>query len=159
MKQYTLKLDNTRQRPVVILNNGLTALFDTGAYIPVWTDDEDILTSELGAQLVRKGVPLSGFGGCTYGNLYKVNIDIGGILYPNMHIIANNEINATFNLILSATMFEGLIYQIDTVNHVLNVEVPDWESNVRNLRVVSEEGKLFVLCDAIDELASISSVS
>lgn len=120
MKQYTLKLDNTRQRPVVILNNGLTALLDTGAYIPVWTDDEDILTSELGAELVRKDVPLSGFGGCTHGNLYKVNIDIGGILYPNMHIIANNEINATFNLILSATMFEGLIYQIDTVNHVLN---------------------------------------
>lgn len=120
MKQYTLKLDNTRQRPVVILNNGLTALLDTGAYIPVWTDDEDILTSELGAELVRKDVPLSGFGGCTHGNLYKVNIDIGGILYPNMHVIANNEINATFNLILSATMFEGLIYQIDTVNHVLN---------------------------------------
>lgn len=53
MKQYTLRLDKTRQRPVVILNNGLTALFDTGAYIPVWTDDEDILISELGAVLVR----------------------------------------------------------------------------------------------------------
>lgn len=81
-----------------------------------------------------------------------VNIDIGGILYPNMHVIANNEINATFNLILSATMFEGLIYQIDTVNHVLNIEVPDWESNVRNLRVVDEEGKFFVLCDAADTM-------
>lgn len=78
MKQYTLRLDKTRQRPVVILNNGLTALFDTGAYIPVWTDDEDILMSELGAVLVRKDVPLSGFGGSTFGNLYKVNLDIGG---------------------------------------------------------------------------------
>ena len=150
MKQYTLKLDNTRQRPVVILNNGLTALLDTGAYIPVWTDDEDILTSELGAELVKKDVPLSGFGGCTLGNLYKVNIDIGGILYPNMHIIANNDINATFNLILSATMFEGLVYQIDTVNHVLNIEIPDKESNVRNLRVEDDEGRLFVLCVASD---------
>lgn len=77
-----------------------------------------------------------------------MSIDIGGILYPNMHVIANNDINATFNLILSATMFEGLIYQIDTVNHVLNVEIPDGESNVRNLRVVNEEGRLFVLCSA-----------
>ncbi|MBD5473843.1 MAG: hypothetical protein HDR20_13410 [Lachnospiraceae bacterium] len=68
MKQYTLRLDKTRQRPVVILNNGLTALFDTGAYIPVWTDDEDILIFELGAILVRKDVPLSGFGGSTFGN-------------------------------------------------------------------------------------------
>lgn len=148
MKQYTMKLDNTRQRPVVILNNGLTALLDTGAYIPVWTDDEDILTSEMGAELVRKDVPLSGFGGCTHGNLYQVSIDIGGILYPNMHVIANNDINATFNLILSATMFAGLIYQIDTVNHMLNIEIPDGESNVRNLRVVNEEGRLFVLCSA-----------
>ena len=65
-----------------------------------------------------------------------------------MHIIANNEINATFNLILSATMFEGLIYQIDTVNHMLNIEIPDWGSNVRNLRVVNEDGKIFVLCNA-----------
>lgn len=146
MKQYTLRLDKTRQRPVVILNNGLTALLDTGAYIPVWTDDEDILISEMGAALVEKDVSLSGFGGSTLGNLYKVNLDIGGIMYPGMNIIANNEINATFNLILSATMFEGLIYQIDTVNHMLNIEIPDWESNVRNLKVVNEDGKTFVLC-------------
>lgn len=148
MKQYTLRLDKTRQRPVVILNNVLTALFDTGAYIPVWTDDEDILISELDAVLVRENVPLSGFGGLTFGNLYKVDLDIGGILYPNMHIIANDEINATFNLILSATMFAGLIYQIDTVNHMLNIEIPDCESNVRNLRIVNENGKIFVLCSA-----------
>ncbi len=37
-KQFTLKLDKNRQRPVVLLSNGLTALLDTGAYIPVWTD-------------------------------------------------------------------------------------------------------------------------
>lgn len=150
MKQYALKLDKTRQRPVVILKNGLTALFDTGAYIPVWTDDEDILVSDLNAVLVKKNMPLSGFGGSTVGNLYEVSLDIGGIFYPSMHIIANNEINATFNLILSATMFEGLIYQIDTVNHMLNIEIPDWESNVRNLKIMNEEGKIFVLCSAVE---------
>ena len=67
-----------------------------------------------------------------------------------MHIIANNEINGTFNVILSATMFDGLIYHIDNVNHVLNIEIPDWESNVRNLRVVNKEGKIFVLCNAAE---------
>ncbi len=125
MKQFTMKLDKKHQRPVVVLKNGLTALFDTGAYIPVWTDDEDILVSFLGAEFIRNDVQLSGFGGIAYGNLYKVSIDVGGILYPNMHIIANNDIDASFNFILSATMFNGLIYQIDTVNHVLNIDVPD----------------------------------
>lgn len=99
----------------------------------------------LNAVLVKKNMPLSGFGGSTIGNLYEVSLDIGGILYPSMHIIANNEINATFNLILSATMFEGFIYQIDTVNHMLNIEIPDRESNVRNFRIMNKEGKVFVL--------------
>ena len=146
MKQFTLKLDKNRQRPVVLLSNGLTALLDTGAYIPVWTDVEDILVSDMGAELIKENVPLSGFGGSTYGNLYKVSIDIGGIFYPNMHIIANNDINASFNLILSATMFDGLIYQIDTVNHVLNIDVPDHEGIIRNLRIENKHGKQLVLC-------------
>lgn len=147
MKQYTMQLDKHSKRPVIILNNELTALLDTGAYIPVWTDDEDILVSKLNGELVRKNVPLSGFGGATSGNLYKVTLDVGGILYPNMHIVANSELNVSFNLILSATMFDGLIYQIDTVNHVLNIDVPDDESNIRNLRVENKNGKQFVLCD------------
>ncbi len=149
MKQFTMKLDKKHQRPVVVLKNGLTALFDTGAYIPVWTDDEDILVSFLGAEFIRNDVQLSGFGGIAYGNLYKVSIDVGGILYPNMHIIANNDIDASFNFILSVTMFNGLIYQIDTVNHVLNIDVPDSESIVRNLRVESRDGRQFVLCNGL----------
>ena len=147
MKQYSMNLDKKYKRPVVLLGNGLTALLDTGAYIPIWTDEEDILVSDMDAELVKEKVPFSGFGGFTYGNLYKVSIDIGGIIYPNMHIIANNDINAAFNLILSATMFDGLIYQIDTVNHVLNVDIPDYESNIRNLRIENKDGRQFVLCD------------
>jgi len=144
-----MKLDKKSQRPVVVLKNGLTALLDTGAYIPVWTDDEDILISFLEAEFIRNNVQMSGFGGITYGNLYKVNIDVGGILYPNMHIIANNSIDAIFNFILSATMFDGLLYQIDTVHHVLNIDVLDTESIVRNLRIESRDGQQFVLCNGI----------
>lgn len=146
MKQYSLNLDKQYKRPVVLLNNGLTALLDMGAYIPVWTDEEDILIADMGAELVKEKVPLSGFGGATYGNLYRVSIIVGGIIYPNMHIIANNNIDAAFNLILSATMFDGLIYQIDTINHVLNVDMSNNESNIRNLRIESKDGRQFVLC-------------
>ena len=140
MKQYTMRLDLNHQRPVVMLKNGLTALLDTGAYIPIWTDDEKILVSRLGAKLIQRDVPISGFGGSTCGNMYKVTMDIGGILYPELHIVANNELNVSFNFIISATMFEGLMYQIDTVNHVLNIDVPDHESNIRNMKVVIRTG-------------------
>ena len=53
MKQMTLQLDSRQQRPVVRLKNGLRALLDTGAYIPVWTDDEDILVENLGATMFQ----------------------------------------------------------------------------------------------------------
>ncbi|MDE7477593.1 MAG: hypothetical protein K2M91_06545, partial [Lachnospiraceae bacterium] len=66
-----MNLDKKYKRPVVLLGNGLTALLDTGAYIPVWTDEEDILVSDMDAELVKEKVPFSGFGGFTYGNLYK----------------------------------------------------------------------------------------
>lgn len=42
MRQFTLELDKGSQRPVVTLESwaNVAALFDTGAIVPVWTDDE-----------------------------------------------------------------------------------------------------------------------
>lgn len=150
MRQFSLNLDATQQRPVVVLKN-LTALLDTGAYIPVWTDDEEILVSDLGAKLVKKDVPFAGFGGTTYGNLYQVTLEVGDLIFPNMHIVANNELNTSYNLILSATMFDGLIYEINTRFHVLNFTIINDSDLVRNLRVVDKNGKIHVLCSADNE--------
>lgn len=147
MKQFTLRLDATQQRPMVLLKNSLTALLDTGAYIPIWTDDEDILVSVLGGKLIKRNVPFTGFGGTAYGNLYQVTLEIGDLIFPNMHIVANSELNTSYNLILSATMFEGLSYEIDTKRHRLNVSVPDEEALVRNLRIVDSNGSLHILCN------------
>lgn len=150
MKQFTLNLDKKQQRPVVLLNN-LSALLDTGAYIPVWTDAEEILVSGLGATLVKKDVPFTGFGGIAYGNLYQVTIKVGDLIFPNMHIVANSELNNSYNLILSATMFDGLVYEINTKTHKLNITVPNDESNIRNLRIEDANGHLHVLCSSDEE--------
>ena len=115
MKQFTLRLDRKQQRPVVLLKNALTALVDTGAFIPVWTDDEEILENVLDAELVKEKVPFIGFGGIAFGNLYQVTIEVGDLIFPNMHIVANNELDTSYNLILSATMFQNLIYEIDDI--------------------------------------------
>ncbi len=147
MKQFTLNLDKRQQRPVVLLNN-LSALLDTGAYIPVWTDDEEILVTNFDGKLVKKNVPFTGFGGVAYGNLYQVNINIGDLVFPNMHIVANGDLNSSYNLILSATMFDGLIYEINTKTHKLNITVPNGESNIRNLRIEDRNGHLHILCNS-----------
>lgn len=148
MKQIILDLDKSQQRPVVMLENGLKALLDTGAYIPVWVGGERILSEGLGAKLVKRNISFTGFGGTAYGNLYQVTIQIGELLYPNMHIIASNDFEVPFHIILSATMFSHLIYEIDDWNHKFNITIPDSESCVRNLRVVDQNGKLYVLCNS-----------
>lgn len=148
MKQLLLHLDNNYQRPVIKLENGLTALLDTGAYIPVWTASEKILQQKLGGCFIQSNVPLSGFGGRTYGNLYQVTLKIGELIYPNMHIVTNNELDVEFSFILSATMFNGLIYEIDTIHNTLNINIPDNESIVRNLRIKNRNGKWYVLCES-----------
>ena len=152
MKQMILRLDSQQQRPVVIVGENMTALLDTGAYIPVWTDDESILVEKLGAELVAKGVSFTGFGGRASGNLYRVTLQVGDLVYPNMMIIANNDLEVPFNMILSATMFQDLIYEIDDKNHKLNVTIPDDESTVRNLRIVNTDGKVHVLCSSREEM-------
>ena len=50
-----------------------------------------------------------------------------------------------FPFILSASMFYGLIYEVDTKRHALTVRIPDDESEVRNLRIVREDGGLYVM--------------
>ena len=148
MKQMTLQLDSRQQRPVVRLKNGLRALLDTGAYIPVWTDDEDILVENLGASLITKDVSFSGFGGEARGNLYKVSLNVGELYYPNMTIIVNQDLDTPFNLILSATMFQNLIYEVDDKNHRMNIMVPDEESMVRSLRIEDSGGQIHILCNS-----------
>lgn len=145
MKQFTLNLDQKLQRPVVVLD-GILALLDTGAHFPIWTDDEDILVSLLNARLVKKGVEFGGFGGTARGNLYQMTFIVGKLIYPNMYIISCSALNVPFHMILSATMFSRLIYEIDDRHHKFNVTIPDGESTVRRLVIEDLNGKLHVLC-------------
>ncbi len=107
------------------------------------------MTEKLGAVLQKKGISFTGYGGTALGNLYQVTLKVGALTYPNMSIIANQDLDTPFNLILSATMFRGLIYEVDDVNHFFNISIPDNESMVRNLRIVEENGRIHVLCNSV----------
>lgn len=144
------QLDRDQQRLVLKLEGGLRALLDTGAYIPVWTDDENVLVKNMKAEFVAREVSFTGFGGTATGNLYKVSLQVGELYYPNMSIVANQDLDTPFNMILSATMFQNLIYEVDDKNHMFNVSIPDEESTVRNLRIEDKDGKVHILCNSAD---------
>ena len=149
MKQFTISLYSDLQRPVMPLTSwhNFNAMLDTGAIFPVWVDNESLL-KKAGAILSKKNVPISGIGGRTTGNLYRIPFfKIGELIFPDMSIVAS-PLKMPCHLLLSATMFTGLRYEIDNENHKLNVEIPDTESSVRNLVIKDENGRLHVLCQS-----------
>ena len=150
MKQITLRMNKAYQRPIIELKTwyGFEELLDTGAFFPIWTASEKILT-KVGGTLEKRDVKFRGFGGETIGNLYRLKTFVfGHLIFPNMSIIACADLNEVpCQLILSATMFDNLIYEIDCKNYNLNVTIPSDESPVRNLRIKDTDGRLYVLCN------------
>ncbi len=93
-----------------------------------------------------KWVGLGGFGGMTAGTLYKIHLfRCGDLVYHECPIIAS-RIYLPCQMIISATMFSKLIYEIDDHHHKLNITIPDTESYIRNITVEDKNGKLYVLC-------------
>ena len=134
--QITLQLDDKARRPIVNLNwfNGCRALIDTGALFPIWTKNEDVLVKKLGAVLIKKNITFGGFGGETQGNLYRINFELNGLYFLDMPIVASKLIRANWSMILPASMFDGMTYEIDTVRKKLNINIED-NQPVRILRL------------------------
>lgn len=143
--QMTIQLDKEARRPIAQIDwfEGCRALIDTGALFPVWNKSEDALVKKLGAELIRKDVTFKGFGGETQGNLYRVNFILNNLHYINMPIIANRIQGANWSMLLSATMFDGMVYEIDTVNKKLNIDVKD-NQPVRILRLSDDDNSISV---------------
>ncbi len=107
-------LEVSADRPILRLDNlfpGCTALIDTGALFPVWTKSRGLLEA-LGAKIVKRNISFSGFGGDACGDIYTFTLQLGKLIYPQMHIISceNNDIPGYF--IFSATMFKNTVYTI-----------------------------------------------
>ena len=141
--QLTLKLDENARRPVIKLNwfYGCRALLDTGALFPVWTGSDTILC-KLDAELIKEEVvSFGGFGGKAFGKLYKVNFLFDKLMFIDMPIVVTQMQSLNCHIILPATMFDKMIYEIDTINHVLNIDTKD-NQIVRILKVLEDGGKL-----------------
>lgn len=144
------KLDKNISRPVVVLDKykDCLALLDTGAEVPVWTDSENLLRYVYKARLVKAQEKFYGFGGATYGNLYRIpQFILGTLVYPDLPIIAVNDSRVPFSMILSASMFSRLTYEINDRDKYLRITVPEGESTVRHLEIKDSNGRLHILCN------------
>ena len=146
MKQITLELLANRKRPIVKMNSVLkfNALLDTGAVVPVWTHDENFLKA-IGGVKIRNRAAFKGFGGIVTGPLYHFPaFTVGELIFPHLPVIVH-LMEEPFHMLLSATMFSRLIYEIDDCHHKLNITVPDGESLIRNIIDRDDNGRLKIV--------------
>lgn len=142
--QLDILLDQSARRPIARLDwfTGCRALIDTGALFPIWTKSESLLI-KLGGRLEKHNVPFSGFGGMTYGHLYRINFNLNGLQYIDMPIVVKPMNDLNCHMILSATMFEKMVYTIDNINKHLSIDTKD-NQIVRILRISDEYSRLSV---------------
>lgn len=141
----TVELDNKARRPIAQIDwfDGCRALLDTGSIFPIWNGAGDELEQIFNAKLIKKGISFSGFGGEAKGDLYRVNFKFDKLYYIDMPIVASELQNENGHMIISATMFDGMTYEIDTVNKKLNVDTKD-NQPIRILRLSDDNNNLSV---------------
>lgn len=140
------------QRPIIYLPDwyGVNAMLDTGAIFPVWTAGAESLI-KAGGVIKQRNISFYGFGGKVVGDLYVLKyFALEDLIFSNMSILVH-EMRQPYHMLLSATMFNNLIYEIDNKNHKFNVCIPDDESNVRNLVINEENGRAHVFCNSVWE--------
>lgn len=156
MKQFVLDLEEQFQRPVTKID-GMVALIDTGALIPVISMEEKDLIDIFHAEKVLDNTKISGFGGECCGKVYSIDqLVVGELIFPNLHVFVPDESMNRFDIILSATMFHNLRQDIDYINKKMTVFIPEKEQNVRNLKIYDENGDLHLLLN--DEVLSIDGI-
>ena len=144
--KVAIPLDKNVKRPVICLDEmfpGCTALIDTGALIPVWTKDVKVLEA-LGAEKYKSGIVFGGFGGDTVGELYRMDLKLGEIIYPGIPIIAARDEKIPGYFLFSATMFEKMDYTISNSTKTFIIETTG-NQVCYNLTFETENG-LHVLC-------------
>lgn len=152
IREQVFKLNPRVDRPMMYIqtNSGkkIWALYDTGAYVPVWTSKESLFLQYFKNADFVCNTSVGWFGGETSGKVYKVTFRLRDIVYPGLPVfIPDREQDASYSMILSATMFKGLDYNIDTRNHYLTVHIQTPSELVRNLTCHNKNGKLIVLAN------------
>lgn len=127
-------------RPIVRLKKGHTAMIDTGATVPIWTSDVEVLKSEYDAYLDAENRRCKWFGGVTKGDLYRIPLfSFGNLQFPQMPILSIENEDFLADLIIPALAFKNLRIEFDFKDDNMLVVLPPNESSVRQLLVNTNE--------------------
>ena len=138
----------TSTRPIIRLETGYTALIDTGAEIPMCQDAKILVQKYNAKKLISiesKHAPISASGHNMPGELFDIEqFKIGELIYPHMRFLVPQNAVFTTDFLFSASMFQGLVLEIDFCTHYLKITIPDGRNNIRNV-AYTKDGRLHIL--------------
>lgn len=142
MKNFSIKLLPNYQRPIIELY-GMNTLLDTGAVIPTFSLPLQTLKNLFNAKVILENAEIKGFGGVCKGKICSLeNFKVGELTFEKIEVFVPNESVTSHPFLLSASMFVGLKYVIDTINLKLTIEIPENENLTRHFFIKDLRGKL-----------------
>lgn len=149
MKEFSIPLKKDYQRPVIELYN-LPTLIDTGSVIPVFSIFPSTIEKYFETKLILENESIEGFGGKEHGSVYSIkNFKIGELIFNDFEVFVPREPRVKFPFLLSATLFYGMEYTIDTINGNFVVRMKDDQNLEREFKIRDIHGKLYPQIDGV----------
>lgn len=142
-KSFSINLLEEYQRPITKID-GIDALIDTGAIIPTFSMPAPAVESLYGARKILDSANISGFGGNCHGKVYEMDsFAVGDMKFEPFQFFVPDKNEIKQPILLSATMFYGTDYDIDTINNKFTVSVNDEKNLVKSFKIKDLNGQLF----------------
>ena len=149
MKEFSIPLMAKYTRPVIELYH-LPALIDTGAIIPVVSIFPSIFEKYFESKLILENGTISGIGGDERGAVYSLaNFKVGDLIFEDFEVFVPYEPRLKFPFLLSANLFHGMIYEIDTIKQKFTVRMNDEQSLNREFKIKKLRGNLYPQIDGV----------
>ena len=151
MIEEVYSLDLRENSPVFVIPwfNNCRVLVDTGATLPIWLKSVVPLKIK-GAVKMDEKVRLNGLGGKVEADLYRVNFDLGSIHFKNLPVVHKELKVADAYMILPATMFVGMIYEIDNINGAFTLKV-EKSGYYRHFKIKDSDGIPYIYLSGVYE--------
>ena len=133
---FSLPLNPKDTRPIVKVYSGFDALIDTGADIPMCFISEEVLRTRFYASEIPlpEGTSVHGIGGDAAGRVFQFReFVLGELVFPNIRFFLPNKPLST-HFLISASMLNGLDYEIRNSEKRIYISIPEGESNIRKVQ-------------------------
>lgn len=149
MNEFSIPLNSKYARPVIELYK-LPTLIDTSAIIPVVSIFPSVFEKYFDTRLILPNEHISGFGGHEKGSVYSIaEFKVGGLTFTDFEVFVPDEPRLKFPFLLSATLFHGMAYEVDTINQKFTVRMRDDQPLTREFKIREIRGELLPQIDGV----------